>query len=241
MSSPPPARSSSPPVSCASGEHRSRRCCASSTAKPAAQTHSPNTVYSYVRCSRWPSCLSREPPTAQLARSVVGLAHRSGARAAVWSSERTDGRGDAARASRHLLDEALAQRLAARFLETAPLIVHRVSRLDRASARQRYGEQVAQTVPEDSGVVDVHRYLTILLDGQRVAIDATFPDPAWDGRSTLPLVCGAGDDYPAGEDPDADKRTLETKHCDPAIRVREWRFACGRPDDEALILRPPVR
>lgn len=114
----------------------------------------------------------------------------------------------------------LAQRLVEWFPETEPLVVHRVYRLDRASARQRYGEQVARNVPKDSGLVDVHRYLTILLDGQRVAIDATFPGAAWDGGSALLLACGAGDDYPASEDPDADKRTLETKHCDPAIRER---------------------
>jgi hypothetical protein len=114
----------------------------------------------------------------------------------------------------------LAQRLAERFPETEPLIVHRVYRLERATARQHYGEQVAQTVPEDSCLVDVHRYLTILLDGQRVAIDATFPGPAWDGRSALPLASGAGDDYPASGDPDADKRALEAKLCDPAIRER---------------------
>ena len=114
----------------------------------------------------------------------------------------------------------LARRLAERFPETEPLIVHRVYRLDHSTARQRYGEQVAQTVAEDSGLVDVHRYLTIRLDGQRVAIDATFPGPAWDGCSALPLACGPGDDYPAGEDPDADKRALEAEHCDPAIRER---------------------
>lgn len=114
----------------------------------------------------------------------------------------------------------LAQRLAERFPETEPLIVHRVYRLDRATARQHYGEQVAQNVPDDSGLVDVHRYLTILLDGQRVTIDATFPGPAWDGRSALPLACGAGDDHPASEDPDADKRALEAEHCDPATRER---------------------
>jgi len=120
----------------------------------------------------------------------------------------------------------LAQRLAEQFPETQPLIVHRIYRLDRAKALQRYGEQVAQTVPEDSCLADVHRYLTILLDGQRVAIDATFPGPAWNGCSVLPLACGAGDDYPTGEDPDADRRALEAEHCDTAILrvLRSRRF-----------------
>lgn len=39
-----------------------------------------------------------------------------------------------------------------------------------------------------------------------MVIDATFPGPAWDGLSSLPLACGAGMDYPAGDDPDAEKR-----------------------------------
>ena len=119
--------------------------------------------------------------------------------------------------TKHLL---LARRLAERFPATEPLIVHRVYRLDRASAQQRYGEHVAQTVPKDDGLVDVHRYVTILLDGQRVTIDATFPGPAWDGRSALPLACGAGDDHPVREDPDVEKRILEREYCVPAVRER---------------------
>lgn len=114
----------------------------------------------------------------------------------------------------------LARRLAELFPETEPLIVHRVYRLDRSTAQQRYGEHVAQTVPEDNGLADVHRYLTIRLDGQRVRIDATFPAPAWDGRSPLQLACGPGDDYPASEDPDAEKRALEAEYCDPVVRER---------------------
>lgn len=112
----------------------------------------------------------------------------------------------------------LARRLAERFPETEPLVIHRVYRLDHADALRRYGEQVAQTVPENKFVVDVHRYLTIRLDDRRITIDATFPGPRWDGRSPLPLACGPGDDHPAGEDPDAEKRELEREHCDPAIR-----------------------
>jgi hypothetical protein len=112
----------------------------------------------------------------------------------------------------------LAQRLAERFPETDPLIVHRVYRLDHATAQQRYGEHVAQTVPEDSGLVDVHRYLTIHLDGQHVTLDATFPGPCWDGHSSLPLACGPGDDHPAGEDPNTEKLVLESEYCDPAVR-----------------------
>lgn len=112
----------------------------------------------------------------------------------------------------------LARTLTERFLETEPLIVHRVYRLNRATAKKRYGERVAQAVPEDSGLIDVHRYLTIRVGEQRITIDATFPGPRWDGHSALPLACGPGDDHPAGEDPDADKQLLEREHCDPAIR-----------------------
>ncbi len=84
-----------------------------------------------------------------------------------------------------------------------------------ARALDLFGAEVAEVVPED-GLVDVHRYISIALDRQRVQIDATFPGPTWDGRSSLPLACGPGRDYPAGEDPDADKQALEREHCDPS-------------------------
>jgi hypothetical protein len=116
--------------------------------------------------------------------------------------------------TKHLL---LARTMTERFPETKPLIVHRVYTLDRARARELFGAAVAETVPED-GLVDVHRYITIALEGRRIEIDATFPGPAWDGRSPLPLACGPGQDYPAGEEPDAEKRALEEQHCDPAVR-----------------------
>jgi hypothetical protein len=111
----------------------------------------------------------------------------------------------------------LAQALSECFPETEPLIVHRVYQLDRARAAELFGAAVAEVVPED-GLADVHRYLTIVVDGRRINVDATFPGPPWDGRSSMPLSCGPGRDYPAGEDPDAEKRALEERHCDPAIR-----------------------
>ncbi len=111
----------------------------------------------------------------------------------------------------------LAQGLAERFPETEPQIVHRVYMLDRARAQELFGAEVAQTVP-DAGLVDIHRYITVVLDGQRVEIDATFPGAAWDGRSSLPLACGPGESYPAGDDPDVEKRALEKEHCDPTVR-----------------------
>jgi hypothetical protein len=111
----------------------------------------------------------------------------------------------------------LARILAERFPCTAPRIVHRVYKLNETRARELFGATVAATIPDD-GLIDVHRYLTIMLGGKRVEIDATFPGPAWDGRSSLALACGAGTDFPAGDDPDAEKRALEEQHCDPSIR-----------------------
>jgi hypothetical protein len=111
----------------------------------------------------------------------------------------------------------LARSLAELFPETEPLIVHRVYTLNRIRARELFGEEAAKHVPEQ-GLVDVHRYLTVLVDSRRIVIDATFPGPAWDGRASLPLACGPGRDYPASEDPDAEKRSLEAEHCDPAVR-----------------------
>jgi hypothetical protein len=123
-----------------------------------------------------------------------------------------EGRGTCS--TKHLF---LARLIAERFPETEPLIVHRVYTLDRVRARELFGAAVAETVPE-GGLVDVHRYITIALDGRRIEIDATFPGPAWDGRSPLPLACGPGLDYPAGEKLDAEKRALEEQHCDHAVR-----------------------
>ncbi len=107
--------------------------------------------------------------------------------------------------------------LAERFPESDPWIVHRVYRIEREGARARFGPGAARAVP-DGGLVDVHRYLTAVVEGRRIPIDATFPGAPWDGRSPMPLACGDGDDHPAGADPDADKRRLEAAHCDPAVR-----------------------
>jgi riboflavin synthase len=112
----------------------------------------------------------------------------------------------------------LARALAERFPETKPQIVHRVYRAERERIRASYGDTVAAVVPEH-GLVDVHRYLLIQVEGRQVVLDATFPGGGrWDGRSSLPLACGPGDDVPAGDDPDADKRALEARYCDPVVR-----------------------
>lgn len=111
----------------------------------------------------------------------------------------------------------LAEELGRRFPSTRPRIVHRVHRLDRDLAAALFGAASAAYVPGE-GLVDVHRYLTIELEGARIAIDATFPGPRWDGKSSLPLACGPGEDIPAGRAPEAEKRRLEAEHCDPALR-----------------------
>jgi hypothetical protein len=124
-----------------------------------------------------------------------------------------EGRGTCS--TKHLF---LARALAERFPQTKPQIVHRVYRAEREPIRERYGDTVAELVPED-GLVDVHRYLLIQVEGRQITLDATFPGgERWDGRSSLPLACGPGDDVPAGDDPDADKRALEARYCDPVVR-----------------------
>jgi len=34
----------------------------------------------------------------------------------------------------------------------------------------------------------------------------------------MPLACGEGQDFPAGDDPAADKAALEASYCDPQVR-----------------------
>ena len=79
------------------------------------------------------------------------------------------------------------------------------------------------------GLVDVHRYLTVVLDGRRVALDVTFPGERWDGRSPLPLACSQGEDYEAGAHPDADKLALEERYCDPVAREPFIAALAARP------------
>lgn len=59
----------------------------------------------------------------------------------------------------------------------------------------------------------------IILVGQQVRIDITFPGgQPWDGHRPMGLACGDGPDFPAGDDPDADKAALEASYCDPLVR-----------------------
>jgi hypothetical protein len=112
----------------------------------------------------------------------------------------------------------LARLLRERWPESQPMLVHRVYRVSRRSVLQRYGGVAAGAVPE-GGLTDVHRDLVIVLAGQEVTIDITFPgDQAWDGHRSMCLACGEGRDFPAGDDPDAEKAALEASCCDPRVR-----------------------
>jgi hypothetical protein len=112
--------------------------------------------------------------------------------------------------------------LLALLLEARPAfdlqLVHRVYRVTPALARERFGASAAAAVP-DEGLVDVHTYATVLIEGRRVAIDVTFPAAAvWDGRSDMDLACRPGEDIPASDDPWEQKASLVAEHCDPSVR-----------------------
>jgi hypothetical protein len=112
--------------------------------------------------------------------------------------------------------------LLAALLESRPAfdvqLVHRVYGVTREFARERFGEAAAAVVPEE-GLVDVHTYATVVIDGRRVAIDVTFPSvKVWDGRTDMSLACGDGEDHEGGDDPWAVKDALVKQHCDPSVR-----------------------
>ena len=154
---------------------------------------------------------SDEPSLAAVVEAVRAIPY---GRPALRTPEGVLAEGRGTCSTKHAL---LAAILATRWPETAPRIVHRVYRVERALADTRFGPRAADAVPP-GGLVDVHRFLTAVVEGRRIAIDATFPGPPWDGRTSMTLACGPGADHPAGADPDADKRALEAEHCDPAIR-----------------------
>jgi hypothetical protein len=149
-----------------------------------------------TRCWTWWKRSARSPTGVQATARSLRCSESSAARAPQSTCSST----------KHLF---LARVLAERFPDTAPRIVHRVYVLKRARARELFGAAVAATVPDD-GLVDVHRYLTVKLGRDRVEIDATFPGPAWDGCSSLPLACDAGTDLPASDDPDTESGHLRS-------------------------------
>jgi len=116
--------------------------------------------------------------------------------------------------TKHLL---LAEMAREEWPRTGPELWHRPYLVTRELARERWGSTVAETVPED-GLVDVHTFATLEVDGRRVNVDVTFPLAGWDGRADVPLACGDGDNHPAGDDPLATKADLVRRHCDPEIR-----------------------
>jgi hypothetical protein len=118
----------------------------------------------------------------------------------------------------------LAQLLSARWPELQPRLVHRVYRVSRSSALQRYGGGAARAVPE-GGLTDVHRYLVIILAPQEVTIDITFPgDQAWEGRRSMCLACGDGLDFPAGM-----IRTARRPRLKPPTAIRRFANPLSHP------------
>ncbi|HEY1833447.1 MAG TPA: hypothetical protein VGG08_03345 [Solirubrobacteraceae bacterium] len=125
-----------------------------------------------------------------------------------------------ARGTSRLKHMFLAPILARRFPETSPRIVHRVYRLGRERARALFGPQVAEAVPAE-GVVDLHRYLRVVVEERQIELDVSLGGAPWDGRGALAPVCGDGEDFEptSDEDPDAHLRQLEAERCDAAARA----------------------
>lgn len=118
--------------------------------------------------------------------------------------------------TKHLL---FAEVVRAEWPELEPRLWHRPYRVTRELARARRGDEVASAVPPD-GLVDVHTFATVSIDGRSVCVDVTFPLETWDGVSDLEPACGEGADHPAGEDPLASKARLVGELCDPVARER---------------------
>ena len=103
--------------------------------------------------------------------------------------------------------------------QTSPQLVHRVYHCTPEQARRTLGPHATSVAVPEEGLWDVHRYLTADLGGDRIVLDVTFPwGPAWDGVGSMPIACGPGTDHVAGPDADAEKRALESAHCDPRVR-----------------------
>jgi hypothetical protein len=94
---------------------------------------------------------------------------------------------------------------------------HRVYKVTPELAEALWGSQVSVVVPA-AGLIDVHTFATIEVEGGNVIVDATFPLESWDGVSDIPVACGPGDDYAAREDVLGTKAKLVERWCDPAVR-----------------------
>jgi hypothetical protein len=127
----------------------------------------------------------------------------------------------------------LLQLVTERFPHSTCRLVHRVYRVTPELARTSFGPAAATAVPPE-GLLDVHTYATIARDGHSAVVDVTFAgEPRWDGRSDMPLACGAGTDHDAGADPVSTKAALVHSYCDPAVR-EPFIAALGQPP------HPPV-
>jgi hypothetical protein len=108
----------------------------------------------------------------------------------------------------------LWQLVAEHFPDVTCRLVHRVYRVTPELARARFGPDAATAVPPE-GLLDVHTYARI----DATIVDVTFAGgPRWDGRSHMPLACGDGTDFDAGEDAMSTKAALVDQYCDPAVR-----------------------
>jgi acyl dehydratase len=106
---------------------------------------------------------------------------------------------------------------------------HRVYRVSRKLAADVFGARAAAAVP-DSGLADVHTYLTVAAGREPVRVDVTFAlKTPWTGDGDMPLSCGWGLDLPGGRFPNRRKRQLVALHCDPTIREP---FIAGLSDSE---------
>lgn len=116
--------------------------------------------------------------------------------------------------TKHLLFAGVA---AEAWPDLDPRLWHRPYTVTPRLARERWGSQVAASVPAE-GLVDVHTFATVTVGDRGLRVDVTFPLDGWDGASDIPLACGEGPDHPAGADPLASKARLVARHCDPPVR-----------------------
>ena len=121
---------------------------------------------------------------------------------------------------RPIICAAVSRVLVMRRLSRSELRVPRVAPpQDRTLAAKKNDANASYASNSLITPVDVHRYLLIRVGGTQITLDVTFPDgEPWDGRSSLPLACGSGEDVAAGDNPDSDKRALEARYCDPTVR-----------------------
>lgn len=101
--------------------------------------------------------------------------------------------------------ELLALLARDRWPELFPRIMHRVYTLTPTVARRLFGDSASAVVPP-AGVVDVHTYMTAVVEGRQIVIDTTVPGTPWDGRSDMALACNKGIDFDGGDDPRAGTR-----------------------------------